>query len=220
MHLGVPLGVEREEDGVEVGDPLGDVSDDRRDDTLVPEREELPRLNTECDPGGDERRAYDRRDAGPSGSHQRGEQRERGDRGAFPDSSRLLEAQPGGRDRERRQERGGARPTHGATASEPARRQLVGKIVTAPHDRRREPVRGQPEDPGSARVGRAAKLAASTQTTETTRRPASARTAANAAARRSRSRRPAPRPPRQPGGRSRGIARDRRAHRAPRPQAR
>ena len=122
MHLHVLVRLEREEDGVEVDDSLSDLVHDRCDDTLVPERQELPRLGGERDPGGDECGADDGGGPSPPCSHQRGEQGERGDCRAFHDQPRLLEAQPRAGDRDGREKRCSGRPTHGAPPQTAARR--------------------------------------------------------------------------------------------------
>ncbi len=181
VHLGIRDGLEGQEDLVEVDDAAADVPDDRGEHLLVAERQELPGLCFERDPGCPEGRCDRRSDPPGAAGNEGGQDGENRDGDDIHHDPRLLEARPYGCDRERREHRRNERPSHvpppsalraesAAARSSPRRTTAVGIPWLASRSR-----------PGSARVGREAKLGASIQTTERLRRDERASSRANAA---------------------------------------
>ena len=180
VHFRIPQGNERQEDLVEVDHAGADVAQRRREDALVTERQELPRLRAERDPRRPERRRDEasrrnRRELSNAGTSPRA---------ATTSASRIA--------------RGSSRLSQAAVTASAATTEATSVLTMRgdsdpacrEHAARSSPMRttavGTPcaarrSTPGSVRAGRAAKLAESTQTTETLRRPATASNAVKAA---------------------------------------
>ena len=112
VHLRVLRRLEGQEDLVEVDDPARRVAQRRREDALVAERQELPRLRAEGNPGSAECREDDSPDAHRSTTHERGNDCEHRDGQALADEPRIFQAQPRRRDGECRKQRREERSTH------------------------------------------------------------------------------------------------------------
>ena len=97
--------------------------------------------------------------------------------GSFP---WILQARPRRSDRDGREDRREERPGATRDGLQPWRRQRADEVVPAPNHRVGTPCADSRSRPGSARVGRTAKLAASIHTTETRRRAERVSSAANA----------------------------------------